>query len=88
MSFNKWNNVSTHMCSPLIVLEDFNCVARMDEQISHEARFQETTHLWNCMFNCRVLEIKFSGRFFTWTNKRVWKGRVMCKLDRVLGNQE
>ena len=85
--FQQLESIGNHMNRPWIILGDFNCVAGMDERIGHEARFHETTHLQNCMFNCGVHDIKFSGRIFTWSNKRVGQSRVMFKLDRVLGNQ-
>ena len=38
------------------------------------------------MVSYGIHDIKFSGRFFTWTNKQAGTNRVLSKIDRVLGN--
>ncbi|XP_062113288.1 uncharacterized protein LOC133824424 [Humulus lupulus] len=40
----------------------------------------------SCVENCRLVDVKFSGSFYTWNNKQAGKDRVFAKLDRVLAN--
>ena len=36
--------------------------------------------------NCGLHDMKFSGRFYTWTNKQTGSDRILSKIDRALGN--
>lgn len=38
------------------------------------------------MMNCNIHDLKFNGRFFTWTNKQSAHRRVLSKIDGVMGN--
>ena len=54
---------------PWLILGDFNCTAHLNERIGARVRLSEVQVLRNCMMSCDVQDIKFNGRFYTWTNK-------------------
>lgn len=41
-----------------------------------------------CLNNLDVIDLNFSGCFYTWTNKSEGDGFVARKLDRVMVNEE
>jgi len=42
----------------------------------------------DCMSECHMMDLGFSGPKFTWTNKREVGGLIQCRLDRVWANPE
>ena len=42
----------------------------------------------DCMSECHMMDLGFSGPKFTWTNKREVGGLIQCRLDRVWANLE
>ena len=73
---------------PWVVLGDFNSLANLNERKGHVVRTQKVFPLRSCMQSCNVYDMKFSGRFYTWTNKERDERRVLSKIDRVLCNEE
>ncbi|CAO2836219.1 unnamed protein product [Amaranthus hypochondriacus] len=65
---------------------DFNCIANFNERIGHRVMNSEIQPLRGCMMNCGLHDIKFNGRFYSWTNKQAGSQRVLSKIDRALGN--
>ena len=69
--------MSQTILSPWIILSDFNCVANLDERIGSPVRLAEVQPLRDCLAICGVHDLKFHGRFFTWSNKQVGNNRVL-----------
>lgn len=67
---------------------DLNAIMRMDKRIGMPIRSRELIDMRQCMEKCGLEDIKATGNFFTWTNKQEVEGRVFCKLDRALGNED
>ena len=40
----------------------------------------------DCMNECQMMDLGFSGPKFTWTNKRELGGLIQCRLDRCWAN--
>lgn len=84
--FQHLEPLSKGISSPWLVLGDFNCIANLDEWIGAPVRVLEVTPLCDCMAECGLHDLQYSGRFFTWSNKQAGSQRVLSKIDRVLGN--
>ncbi|CAO2834817.1 unnamed protein product [Amaranthus hypochondriacus] len=84
--FNKLNNIASSCVDPWIVLDDFNCLANLDERIGQPVRLHEIQPLRHCMSKCQLFYMRSKGRFFTWNNKQAGTKRVFSKIDRVLCN--
>ncbi|XP_062119324.1 uncharacterized protein LOC133833082 [Humulus lupulus] len=42
----------------------------------------------SCVEQCGLVDVKFSGNFFTWNNKQEGRARVYAKLDKVMANEQ
>lgn len=73
---------------PWISTGDLNCVLNLNERIGIAVRPQETYYLRRCMEVCGLKDMISRGYFYTWNNKQTGNGRVFCKLDRVMINDE
>ena len=49
--------------SPWVILEDFNCVANLDELIGSPIRLAEVQPLRDYMAMCGVHDLQYHGRF-------------------------
>lgn len=74
------------MLLPWIVLGDFNCIAHFNERTGRAIKLKEILPLRSYMDFCDLQDMKSSGRFFTWSNKRAGEERILSKIDRVLCN--
>lgn len=63
--------MSQTISSPWIILGEFNCVANLDERLGSPVRLVEVQPLRDCTAFCGVHDLKYHGRFFTWTNKQM-----------------
>ena len=73
---------------PWMILGDFNMVLNLDERIWYPVRVAEVSAFRECVAQCRLVDIKQAGRYFTWTNKQEGENHVFSKLDRVMANAE
>jgi hypothetical protein len=73
--------------NPWIVSSDFNVVRQLDEKWGSD-RLSSDLEFVDCLNNLEVIDLKFSGCFFTWNNKSEGSGFIAQKLDRVLVNEE
>lgn len=71
---------------PWIVMGDFNSVLNLDERIGVPLRASEMQLFRDCITQCKLYDVKYTGRFFTWTNKQEGDSRGFSKIDRVVGN--
>ncbi|XP_019223716.1 PREDICTED: uncharacterized protein LOC109205460 [Nicotiana attenuata] len=65
---------------------DFNNVLNTDERIGSKVIVAETKEFKQCVDTCCLQELKSTGAFYTWNNKRSGEDRVMSRIDRVLVN--
>lgn len=65
----------------------FQCNLGMEERIGQPVRQRELVDLNNCMNTCKLVDVKATGQFHTWSNKQDGDRRVYCKLDGVMGNE-
>ncbi|XP_062104006.1 uncharacterized protein LOC133815150 [Humulus lupulus] len=71
-----------------IVLGDFNDILSKEERIGNRVRFKSSLDFINCVGACQLEDVKYSGNFFTWSNKQQGEERIYSKIDRVLANQK
>ncbi|KAJ8419396.1 LOW QUALITY PROTEIN: hypothetical protein Cgig2_011886 [Carnegiea gigantea] len=64
------------------VYGDFNSVLYKEDRIGRDAILDhEIKHFTECISDCGLQEMRFTGPYYTWTNKTVWSW-----LDRVFIN--
>jgi len=73
---------------PWIICGDFNCVRSLEEKWGSDRLNSYEMEFNDCLNNLEVLELNFSGCFFTWNNKSEGSNFLARKLDRVLVNEE
>lgn len=71
---------------PWIVMGDFNSVLNLDERIGYPVRASEVQTFRDCIMHCKLSDVKYNGRSFTWTNKQDGDSIVFFMLDIVIGN--
>jgi len=74
---------------PWLVGGDFNVIMNEEEkQGGMDFTQYEALDFGQCINNCALMELKYSGSKFTWWNGRIEGGCIFKRLDRVFGNQE
>ncbi|XP_030924591.1 uncharacterized protein LOC115951550 [Quercus lobata] len=72
---------------PWALMGDFNEVIIEGEKARGNPIFQRRVRaILDCMNECQMMDLVFSGPKFTWTNKRELGGLIQCRLDRVWAN--
>ncbi|XP_057247843.1 uncharacterized protein LOC130590009 [Beta vulgaris subsp. vulgaris] len=69
---------------PWVVLGDFNAISSIEDRLGSLVRLAEIGPMLECMNDCELVDIKASGRYYTWTNKQEGDVRVFSRIDRVL----
>ncbi|XP_030478095.1 uncharacterized protein LOC115695145 [Cannabis sativa] len=69
------------------LMGDFNDILSKEERIGHRVRSYPDDDFLNCVNQCHLEDVKFSGNFFTWSNKKHGDDRIYSKIDRILANQ-
>lgn len=69
-------------------MEDFNNILNVEERMGSRVTSAEIRDLKQCMESCNLLDLKYSGAYFTWTNKQQGEARVVSKINRVLVNHK
>ena len=68
---------------------DFNEVLSEEEKAGGNPICQRRVRaILDCMNECQMLDLGFSGPKFTWTNKKDLGGLIQCRLDRVWANPD
>jgi len=67
---------------------DFNVVEHLAEKWGSDSLNSYELEFGECLNDLEVINLKFSGCFFTWNNKSEGAGFIARKLDRVLVNEE
>ncbi|KAK2641984.1 hypothetical protein Ddye_023747 [Dipteronia dyeriana] len=77
-----------HGGTPWIVVGDFNVSRRVQESVGGSSKISVAIEEFdNCLQSAELDDLRFSGFFHTWCNKRS-NGCISKKLDRVLVNKE
>lgn len=72
---------------PWIICGDFNKVLSQDEHIGPRDRSeQQISAFRDCLLDCELRDLGFSGPKFTWCNRQDPNGHVKVRLDRVVVN--
>uniref|UniRef100_A0A803PAR7 Reverse transcriptase domain-containing protein n=1 Tax=Cannabis sativa TaxID=3483 RepID=A0A803PAR7_CANSA len=67
-----------------ILMGDFNEIMNGDERIGRRAQCNPSQRLQDCMENCNMADLKYSGSFYTWNNKQKPEERIFSKIDRAM----
>ncbi|GKV40178.1 hypothetical protein SLEP1_g47845 [Rubroshorea leprosula] len=72
---------------PWIIFGDFNTTLHYGERVKLSGVvWGDTSKLFHFVSSMEVIDLQFSGAFFTCCNKQVENHRLWCKLDRVMAN--
>ena len=72
---------------PWALMGDFNEVLSDDEKFGRNPICQRKVRaIKECMDDCNMMDLGFSGPKYTWTNKRELGNLIQCKLDRCWVN--
>ena len=72
---------------PWALMGDFNEVMFDDEKFGRNPICQRKVRaIKECMDDCNMMDLGFSGPKYTWTNKRELSNLIQCKLDRCWVN--
>ena len=82
--FTQLESIKNHIVDPCLLMGDFNYIANINERIGHRPRSSELDMLRRCKKTCEIHDVKNTGRFFTWTNKKEGTVRVLRKIGRVM----
>lgn len=82
-------SISDNYNLPWLVAGDFNCIIDPCEKKrdSHH-RMSKSLSFIQCIMDCELLDVGYSGSNFIWCNGRAPDRRVWQKLDRVLVNHQ
>ena len=70
-----------------MICGDFNVVKSLSEKWGSDKLNSYEVEFVQCLNTLEVLDLKFSGCFYTWTNKSEEPRFIARKLDRVLANE-
>lgn len=80
--------ISDRSHKPWLVWGDFNNILAPEERVGSIVSSNEFREFKNCLAHCGSYDLKSKGCYFTWNNKQEGGGRVYCKLDRILFDEE
>jgi exonuclease III len=73
--------------NPWMICGDFNVVRSLAEKWGSKNLNSYEIEFGQCLNDLKVMDLNFSGCFYTWTNKSEIPRFVARKLDRVLANE-
>ncbi|XP_062118735.1 uncharacterized protein LOC133832402 [Humulus lupulus] len=79
-------NIGSITSCPWMIMGDFNSVLFPSDRLHYRGNGAEMVPFQSCVEKCGLIDMKFTGNFFTWNNKQEGSSRVYAKLDRVLVN--
>jgi exonuclease III len=72
---------------PWICVGDFNEIAKQEEQLGGKTRsLAQMERFRDCLTDCGLSDLGFSGYPFTWNNKRDGQDNIQARLDRATCN--
>jgi hypothetical protein len=85
--FDLMRQMSTQWSGPWICCGDFNEVLSQDEHYGSNDRSETQIRLFQeCLDDCALSDMGFSGPMFTWTNKQNNDRNVRVRLDWAVAN--
>lgn len=69
-----------------IVGGDFHNVLNLDDRIGSPVTLLEVEPFRLCLRQCGLVDLPYTGAFYTWNNKKLGDGRVCCQIDRMVSN--
>ncbi|XP_062080783.1 uncharacterized protein LOC133785578 [Humulus lupulus] len=69
-----------------MILADYNEILHQNERVGKKTIMKPSLSLRDCMITCQMEDLKYSGCFYTWTNKQRSEDRVYSKIDRAMVN--
>lgn len=84
-----WSNLlNIKSNSPWITLGDFNAIRSPKEKSRGSTSWPPHMNEFNdCLYSCELEDLRYSGCFFTWSNRQDPPNHVSTKIDRVLVNE-
>jgi hypothetical protein len=81
------HKLSTQWTGPRICSSDFNEALCQDEHFGSSNRLEAQMRLFKeCLDDCGLSNLGYSGPKFTWTNKQEMDSNIRVRLDRVVAN--
>ncbi|XP_048497890.1 uncharacterized protein LOC125496470 [Beta vulgaris subsp. vulgaris] len=81
-------NIAGHRKSPWILMGYFNALSEVDDRVGSNVRNSEVAPMRECLMTCELVDVKASGRHFTWNNKQEGNDRVFSRIDRVIATHD
>ncbi|KAK7259799.1 hypothetical protein RIF29_25414 [Crotalaria pallida] len=85
-----WNylvNLKRSIQGPWLVSVDFNCCLHPNDKLAgNQIDWEAVSDFRDCLSECALEDMRFSGNFITWDNKQMEDNRIYSKLDRTLVN--
>ncbi|KAG5548914.1 hypothetical protein RHGRI_014320 [Rhododendron griersonianum] len=79
-----------HLCviTPWVVLGDFNAIKSPTEKVGGDRAWTSWMEEFNsCLQSTELVDLRFSGCYYTWSNKQLGDAHISTKIDRVLVNE-
>jgi hypothetical protein len=74
---------------PWICAGDFNEILQQEEQLGINPRNEtQMSKFRDCLMDCRLADLGYSGYPFTWDNKRSGPANVQARLDRATATDD
>ncbi|XP_010684465.1 uncharacterized protein LOC104899024 [Beta vulgaris subsp. vulgaris] len=80
-------NIASKCNLPWVVLGDSNALSRIEDRIGSLVRMAEIKPMLDCLIECGLVDMKSSGRHYTWSNKQDGAALVMSTIDRAVVNK-
>ncbi|XP_058189185.1 uncharacterized protein LOC131306776 [Rhododendron vialii] len=84
-----WSNLQ-QLCvvTPWVVLGDFNAVKNPTEKVGVDRSWLPWVEEFNsCLRSTELVDLRYSGCHYTWSNKQLGDANISTKIDRVLVNE-
>ncbi|XP_062118180.1 uncharacterized protein LOC133831781 [Humulus lupulus] len=79
-------DLKSNIDEPWMIVGDFNEILNYDERAGSKNHKKPSDSFKECVMYCQMEDLKFSGCFFTWNNKKKPEERIFSKIDRALVN--
>ncbi|XP_048502886.1 uncharacterized protein LOC125498678 [Beta vulgaris subsp. vulgaris] len=86
--WNRLSIISSKVKEAWVLVGDFNNVLHLNERLGSAVTLAKVNSFRECMRVCNLNEHSTEGPFFTWSNKQEGEGRVWCRIDRIIANDE
>lgn len=77
-----------YVVTPWVILGDFNAIKSPNEKVGGDRSWMPWMGEFNsCLQSIELVDLRFSGCYFTWSNKLLGDAHISTKIDRVLVNE-